>query len=132
MSQLAHFATAQSPAMTMRPPGAEVSAHSPLPPPLPPLIEVTLRDPTDTIRRNGQIRKSHLRFLPTTERSRSCHRCLIKRLRTLATRSGFIGSIVAHLLTREVTHSNDSGQASPAAVRAVRSPERGSSPSRRD
>jgi len=37
--------------------------------PLPPLIWVTLRDPTDTHRRNGRIRKSHVRLLPSTWRS---------------------------------------------------------------
>ena len=57
-----------SPAVTMRPPGAEVLDVSPLPP----LICVTLRDPTDTHRRNGRIRKSHVRLLPTTPSSRSC------------------------------------------------------------
>ena len=56
-----------SPAVTKRPPGAEVSNASPLPP----LICVTLRDPTDTHRRNGRIRKSHVRLLLTTGRSLS-------------------------------------------------------------
>src|SRR6185437_7777237 len=63
-----------SPAVTMRPPGAEVLNVSPLPP----LIEVTLRDPTDTHRRNGRIRKSHLRLLLTTGRSRSSDHELVR------------------------------------------------------
>lgn len=56
-----------SPAVTMRPPGAEVLNVSPLLP----LICVTLRDPTDTHRRNGRIRKSHVRLLPATPSRRS-------------------------------------------------------------
>ena len=45
-----------SPAVTSRQPGAQFFCESPQ---LPPLNVVTLRDSSDTQRRNGQIRKSH-------------------------------------------------------------------------